>query len=125
MSEVNHIVENEAFTSSFNKKVQQLEVISQLLEAKEKTLNDIDQEVLSLYNTDEIPQEMEDSEKYVENVIKCQKKISDVSQQTAGDMQETTNPLAGLIQMFPGGVPPLTPTIHVKTKLLKLILRQI
>ena len=51
-----------------------------MLEAKLKTLEDIDQEVLSLCNVDEIPQEIEESERYVEKVITCQKKISDVSQ---------------------------------------------
>lgn len=89
------------------------------MEAKLKTL---DQEALSLCNVDEIPQEIEDSEKYVEKVIQCQKKINNISQQTAGETQETINPLAGLIQALPSGVPPLPPTNEVKAKLPKLIL---
>ena len=121
-SKVTDIVEDEAFTFSSNEQVQQLEVISRLLETKLKTLADMDQEVLSLCNVDEIPQEIEESEKYVEKVIACQKKISDVSKPTAGYMQETTNPLAGLIQALPGGLPLSFPTSQVKAKLPKLVL---
>lgn len=95
-----------------------------MMEAKLKTLKDIDQEVLSLCKVDEIPQEIEDSEKYVEKVIQCQKKINYVSQQTTGETQETINPLAGLIEALPSGVPPLPPTNQVKAKLPKLIQRK-
>ena len=116
-SKVTDIVEDNR-----RQQVQQLEVISRLLETKLKTLADIDQEVLSLCNVDEIPQEIEESEKYVEKVIPCQKKISDVSKPTAGYMQETTNPLAGLIQALPGGLPTSFPTSQVKAKLPKLVL---
>ena len=59
---------------------------------------------LSLCNVDEISQEIEESEKYVEKVITCQKRINDFSQQK-GQTQET-NPLAGLIQTLPGSSPP-------------------
>lgn len=100
MSKVTAIVEDEAFTFSSNEQVHQLEVISRLLEAKLKALEDIDQDILSLCNVDEIPQEIEESERYVEKVITCQKKISNVSQPTAGDMQEPPDPLAGLIQFL-------------------------
>ena len=58
---------------------------------------------LSLCNVDEISQEIEESEKYVEKVITCQKRINDFSQQK-GQTQET-NPLAGLIQTLPGSSP--------------------
>ena len=75
MSKVTDIVEDEAFTFSSNEQVHQLEVISQLLEAKLKALEDIDQDILSLCNVDEIPQEIEESERYVEKVITCQKKM--------------------------------------------------
>lgn len=122
MSKVDKIKGDEAFLFSSSEQVQQLEVISRLMEAKLKTLKDIDQEVLSLCNVDEIPQEIKYSEKYVEKVIQCQRKINDVSQQTAGETQETVNPLAGLIQALPSGVPPLPPTNQVKAKLPKLIL---
>ncbi|XP_068697018.1 uncharacterized protein [Montipora foliosa] len=37
-------------------------------------------------------------------------------------MQETTNPLAGLIQALPGGLPPSFPTSQVKAKPLELVL---
>ena len=97
MSKVTDIVEDEAFTFSSNEQVHQWEVISRLLEAKLKALENIDQDILSLCNVDEIPQEIEESERYVEKVITCQKKISNVSQPTAGDMQEPPYPLAGLI----------------------------
>ena len=59
----------------------QFKVISRFLEAKLKTPGEINQEVLSLCNVDEIPQEIEESEKYVEKGIRCQKRISDFSQQ--------------------------------------------
>ena len=52
----------------------------------------------------------------------CQKKISDVSQPTAGDMREPPNPLAGLIQALPGGVSPSFPISQIKAKLPKLVL---
>ena len=97
VSKVTDIVEDEAFTFSTSELVHQLEVISRLLEAKLKALEDIDQDILSLCNVDEIPQEIEESERYVEKVITCQKKISNVSQPTAGDMQEPPDPLTGLI----------------------------
>ena len=76
----------QAYISS--EQVQQLEVISRLLEAKLKTLEEIDQQVLSLCILEEITQEIEESEKYVEKAINCQKKISDVSRKT------TVEPLA-------------------------------
>ena len=117
MSKVTAIVEDEAFTFSSNEQVHQLEVISRLLEAKLKALEDIDQDILSLCNVDEIPQEIEESERYVEKVITCQKKISNVSQPTAGDMQEPPDPLMGLIQ-----VPLSVPTCQIKAKLPKLVL---
>ena len=71
-------------------------------------------------NVDKIPQEIEESEKYVEKVITCQKRIHDFSQQN-GETRET-NPLAGLIQTLPGGSPPSLPTSQVKAKLPKLVL---
>ena len=43
--------------------------------------------------------------RYVEKIITGQKKINDTSQQTNGTTQETINPLAGLIQTLPGGIP--------------------
>lgn len=122
MSKVTDIVEDEAFTFSSNEQVHQWEVISRLLEAKLKALEDIDQDILSLCNVDEIPQEIEESERYVEKVITCQKKISNVSQPTAGDMQELPDPLAGLIQVLPGGMSLSVPTSQVKAKLPKLVL---
>ena len=48
VSKVTYIVEHEAFTFSSSEQVHQLEVISRLLEAKSKTLEDIDEEILSL-----------------------------------------------------------------------------
>ena len=85
-----HTMSSSRFSS--NEKVHQLEVISRLPEAKLKALEDIGQDILSLCNVDEIPQEIEESERYVEKVITCQKKISNVSQPTAGDMQEPPDP---------------------------------
>ena len=120
MSKVNDIVEDEAFTFSSNEQVQQVEVIGRLLEAKGKTLEEIDQEVLSLCNVNKIPQEIKESDKYLEKVISCQKRINDISQQN-GEPQET-NPLAGLIQTLPGAITMSVPTNQVKAKLPKLVL---
>ena len=92
-----------------------------MLEAKLKTLEEIDQQVLSLCILEEITQEIEESEKYVEKAINCQKKISDVSRKTTGEPQES-NPLAELIQALPGTAQPALPTNQVKAKLPKLIL---
>ena len=105
---------------SSNEQVQQVEVIGRLLETKLKTLEEIDQEVLSLCNDDKIPQEIEESEKYLENVISCQKQINYISQQN-GKPQET-DPLAELIQTLPGAIAPSIPTNQVKAKLPKLVL---
>lgn len=118
VGKVNEIIGIEDLVDSEH--ISQLKVISRLLDAKLKTLEEIDQEVLSLCNVDEIPQEIEESEKYVEKVITCQKRINDFSQQN-GETQET-NPLAGLIQTLPGGSPPSLPTSQVKAKLPKLVL---
>ena len=63
MSKVTDIVEDEVFTFSSNEQVHQLEVISRLLEAKLKALEDIDQDILSLCNVDEIPQEIGESKR--------------------------------------------------------------
>ena len=118
VSKVNNIVEDEAFMFSSNEQVQQVEVIGRLLEAKLKTLEEIDQEVLSLCNVYEIPQEIEESEKYLEKVISCQKRINDISQQN-GEPQET-NPLAGLIQTLPGAIATSVRTNQVKQNYRKL-----
>lgn len=75
---------------------------------------------MSLCNVDEIPQEIKESEKYLEKVISCQKRIKDISQQNV-EPQET-NPLAGLIQTLPGAIVPSVPTNQVKAKVLKLVL---
>ena len=80
----------------------QFKVISRFLEAKLKTPGEINQEVLSLCNVDEIPQEIEESEKYVEKGIRCQKWISDFFPAKRDGETQETNPLAGLIQMLPG-----------------------
>ena len=74
---------------------------------------------MSLCNVNEIPQEIEESEKYLEKIISCQKRIKDISQQNV-EPQET-NPLAGLIQTLPGAIVPSVPTNQVKAKLLKLV----
>ena len=56
MSKVNNIVEDKAFTFSPNEQVQQVDVKGRLLEARLRTLKELDQEVLSLCNVNEIPQ---------------------------------------------------------------------
>jgi len=118
-TKVNDIVEDETLAAS--EQVKQLEVIHRLLETKLKALRDIDQEVLSLCSVEEIPQEIGESERYVEKIIMCQKRINDISQQNDGTTQETSNPLARLMQALPLGVPQ-QPMNQVKAKLPKLIL---
>lgn len=91
-----------------------------MLEAKLRTSKEIDQEVLSLSNVDEIPQDIEESEKYLENVISCQERINNISQKN-GEQQET-NPLTELIQTLRGAIAPSVPTNQVNAKLQKLVL---
>lgn len=118
-TKVNDLVEDETLVAS--EQVKQLEVLHRLLEMKLKALGDIDQEILSLCSVEEIPQEIEESERYVEKIITCQKRINDISQQNDGTMQEMINPLTGLMQALPVGVPQ-QPMNQVKAKLPKLIL---
>ena len=119
MSKVNNIVDK-AFTFSPNEQVQQVDVKGCLLEARLRTLKELDQEVLSLCNVNEIPQEIEETEKCLEKLISCQERINNISQQN-GVVQET-NPLAELIQTLPGAIAPSAPTNQVKAKLPKLVL---
>ena len=57
-----------------------LEVISCLLEAKQRTLNDIDTEITSLCELSEISKEIEDSEAIEARIITCRKRIKDSKQ---------------------------------------------
>lgn len=57
----------------------------------------------------------------MEKIITCQKRINNISQQNDGTTQETSNPLAGLMQALPLGVPQ-QPMNQVKAKLPILIL---
>lgn len=120
MSKVNVIVKDKRFTFSSNEQIQQVDVIGRLMEAKLKTLEEIDQEVLPLCNVDEIPQEIEESEKYLEKAISSQKGMNDVSQQN--EEPQETNLLADLIQTLPaaGAIALSVLTNQVKTKLTKL-----
>ena len=102
VTKVSNIVEDETLTTSVQ--VQHLEVVSRLTETKLSVPGDNDQEILSLSSLDEIPQKIEESERYMEKIITCQNKTNDTSQQTNGTTQETINPLAGLIQTLPGGI---------------------
>ena len=119
VTKVSNIVEDETLTTSVQ--VQHLEVVSRLTETKLSVPGDNDQEILSLSSLDEIPQKIEESERYVEKIITCQNKTNDTSQQTNGTTQETINPLAGLIQTLPGGILQ-QPINQFKAKLPKLIL---
>ena len=118
VTKVIDIEEDETLTTG--EQVQLLEVISRLMVTKFKALGDIDQEILSLFSVNEIPLEIEESERYVERIITCQKKINDTPQQNNGTTQ-SINPLAGLIQTLPGGKPQ-QPMNQFKAKLPKLIL---
>ena len=57
----------------------QIDVISRLLEEKRKTLNDINQQVLSLCNVETIEIEIEESEEIVEKIVKCRRNIEEAT----------------------------------------------
>ncbi len=57
--------------------ISRLEVIGSLLEAKQKTLSDIDNKINSLCELTEISKEIEESERIVARIITCRKKIKD------------------------------------------------
>ena len=57
-----------------------LEVLDRLLTGKLKTIEELDQSVLSLCSVDVIQAEVEDAEKVLERVVDCQKRIQDALQ---------------------------------------------
>ena len=57
-----------------------LEVLDRLLTGKLKTIEELDQSVLSLCSVDVIQAEIEDAEKVLERVVDCQKRIQDALQ---------------------------------------------
>jgi hypothetical protein len=64
------------------------EVISCLLDTKQKTLSEIDNEIISLCDLADISKEIEESEDIVARIIQCRKKIND-SKPTASSEQST------------------------------------
>ena len=68
-----------------------LEVISCLLEPKQKTLNDIDTEITSLCELSEISKEIEDSEAIEARIITCRKRIKDSKQVVSNE--ESSSPV--------------------------------
>ena len=75
----------------------QIDVISRLLEEKRMTLNDINQQVLSLCNVETIEFEIEESEEIVEKIVKCRRNIEEATrrhnenQSTLVSQPSTTN----------------------------------
>ena len=60
--------------------IKSLEVLDRLLTGKLKTIEELDQSVLSLCSVDVIQAEIEDAEKVLERVVECQKRIQDALQ---------------------------------------------
>ena len=112
----------EEYTYATSEQIQQLEIINGLLQAKLKALEDIDQEILSLCELEAIEHEIEESERVVEKVIKCQKEINDVTQKPTGTASINTqeNPLAAIPGFGHGNSMPSSG--QAKAKLPKLIL---
>lgn len=69
-----------------NETSSRLEVISCLLDTKQKTLSDIDSEIVSLCDLADISKEIEESEAIIARIIECKKKIND-SKSTASSEQ--------------------------------------
>lgn len=67
-----------------------LEVISCLLEGKQKTLSDIDEQITSLCDLNDITKEIEDSESIVARIIECRKKIKDAKPVVISSGQQPT-----------------------------------
>lgn len=57
-----------------------LEILDRLLDSKLKTVQELDQSVLSLCGLDSIQGEIEDSEKVLEKVVECQTSIHEALQ---------------------------------------------
>ena len=57
--------------------VTQLDILNRLLENKLKLVEDLDQGVLSLCDLEAIQGEIEESQKVLEKVVTCQKRIQD------------------------------------------------
>ena len=88
---------NEILQGTLNDDLTQIDVISRLLEEKRKTLNDINQQVLSLCNVETIEIEIEESEEIVEKIVKCRRNIEEATrrhnenQSTLVSQPSTTN----------------------------------
>ena len=91
-----------------------LEVLDRLLESKLKTVEELDQSVLSLCSVDAIQAEIEDSEKVLERVVECQKRVHEALQRHKGKSNEHEN--------HSGQTQPTLGTNPAKAKLPKLIL---
>ena len=91
-----------------------LEVLDRLLESKLKTVEELDQSVLSLCSIDAIQAEIEDSEKVLERVVECQKRVHEALQRHKGKSNEHEN--------HSGQTQPTLGTNPAKAKLPKLIL---
>ncbi|XP_044168175.1 uncharacterized protein LOC122952195 [Acropora millepora] len=95
----------------------QLDVINLLLENKLKIVEDLDQNILSLCDVEAIQGEIEESEKVLERVVACQKRIHDALQKLTNESNTPQGqPVAGLNPF------PQMPLIEAKAKLPKLTL---
>ena len=94
-----------------------MDVINRLLENKLKIVEDLDQNILSLCDVEAIQGEIEDSEKVLERVVACQKRIHDALQKLTNESNTPQGqPVAGLNPF------PQMPLIEAKAKLPKLTL---
>ena len=90
-------------------------MINRLLENKLKIVEDLDQNILSLCDVEAIQGEIEDSDKVLERVVACQKRIHDALQKLTNESNTPQGqPVAGLNAF------PQMPLIEAKAKLPKL-----
>lgn len=121
VNDVNEILHGTEAEGTLNEEqAKRLDVINRLLEGKLKTLEDIDQNILSLCDLDVIPNEIEESERVVAKIVESQKFIHDAIKKRNSEMhtQETQANSVGLSQAMQSTFHP----IQVKAKLPKLTL---
>ena len=100
-----------------NEQEAQLDVINRLLENKLKIVEDLDQNILSLCDVEAIQGEIEDSEKVLERVVACQKRIHDALQKLTNESNTPQGQAVAGLNPFPQ-----MPLIEAKAKLPKLTL---
>ena len=97
-----------------------LDVISRLLEDKRRTLNDINDQVLSLCEVNDIEAEIQESEAIVERIVDCKQRINEAVRKRR---EQQTTPIIQQASTTNGdGQPQSTANAQAKAKLPKLTL---